>query len=60
MEKEKPMISNIWYKCTFKLKIESWLKAFFAALIFGFGVLFVSSLAIWLTGFKFVWLSVIL
>ncbi|MBQ8429573.1 MAG: hypothetical protein IJX30_05715 [Clostridia bacterium] len=43
-----------------RLRKEAWIKAFIAALIFGFSVLFVSSLVIWLTGFKFVWLSVIL
>ena len=43
-----------------RLRKEAWLKAFFAALAVGFTVLFVSSLAIWLTGFKFVWLAVIL
>ena len=43
-----------------RLRKEAWIKAFIAALVIGFSVLFVSSLAIWLTGFKFVWLSVIL
>ena len=43
-----------------RLRKEAWIKAFIAALVFGFSVLFVSSLVIWLTGFKFVWLSVIL
>ena len=43
-----------------RLRKEAWLKAFIAGLILGFSVLFVSSLVIWLTEFKFVWLAPIL
>ncbi len=43
-----------------RLRKEAWIKAGFAALAVAFTVLFISSLAIWLTGFKFVWLSLIL
>lgn len=43
-----------------RLRKEAWLKASITGLIIAFSVLFVSSLVIWLTSFKFIWLAVIL